>query len=165
VRQPARRQLRALALRAQGKGGGARPRQHQGPRAGTLGSTAPKNGRGSKVHSDREPRGQSAVRVRLRCRRQPRHRRRPEKKTRARGGARAQGGGMNERLRFGLFDWIEASRRSPGEVYRQKLELAQAADEAGFHAYLVAEHQGTPLSIDGSPSVMLSAMFQRTRRL
>ena len=72
---------------------------------------------------------------------------------------------MNERLRFGLFDWIEASRRSPGEVYRHKLELAAAADNAGFHAYLVAEHQGTPLSIDGSPSVMLSAMFQRTRRL
>ena len=72
---------------------------------------------------------------------------------------------MNERLRFGLFDWIETSRRGPGEVYRHKLELARAADEAGFHAYLVAEHQGTPLSIDGSPSVMLSAMFQRTRRL
>ena len=72
---------------------------------------------------------------------------------------------MNERLRFGLFDWIEASRRSPGEVYRHKLELAAAADAAGFHAYLVAEHQGTPLSIDGSPSVMLSAIFQHTRRL
>jgi hypothetical protein len=72
---------------------------------------------------------------------------------------------MNQRLRFGLFDWIEASRRAPGEVYRHKLELAQAADKADFHAYLIAEHQGTPLSIDGSPSVMLSAIFQRTRQL
>src|SRR3954447_17759182 len=72
---------------------------------------------------------------------------------------------MSERLRFGVFDWIEASRRSPAEVYRHKLELAAAADAAGFHAYLVAEHQGTPLSIDGSPSVMLSAIFQRTQRL
>ena len=72
---------------------------------------------------------------------------------------------MNERLRFGLFDWIEASRRSPGEVYRHKLELAAAADAAGFHAYLVAEHQGTPLSIDASPSVLLSAMIQRTKSL
>jgi alkanesulfonate monooxygenase SsuD/methylene tetrahydromethanopterin reductase-like flavin-dependent oxidoreductase (luciferase family) len=69
-------------------------------------------------------------------------------------------------LRFGLFDWIEASpSRSPGEVYAHKLELAQAADRLGFDTYLVAEHQGTPLSIDGSPSVMLSAIFQRTRRL
>jgi len=72
---------------------------------------------------------------------------------------------VNERLSFGLFDWIEASRLAPGAVYRHKLELAAAADRAGFHAYFIAEHQGTPLSIDGSPSVMLSAMFQRTQRL
>ena len=72
---------------------------------------------------------------------------------------------MNETLQFGLFDWIEASRRTPAEVYEHKLELAAAADKAGFHAYLIAEHQGTPLSIDGSPSVMLAAMFQRTHRL
>lgn len=71
-----------------------------------------------------------------------------------------------DRLQFGLFDWVEASRTlSPAEVYAGKLELAAAADQAGLHAYLVAEHQGTPLSIDGSPSVLLSAMFQRTRRL
>jgi len=72
---------------------------------------------------------------------------------------------MNEKLQLGLFDWIEASPRTPAEVYRHKLQLAAAADRAGFHAYLIAEHQGTPLSIDGSPSVMLSAMFQRTQRL
>ena len=72
---------------------------------------------------------------------------------------------MNETLRFGLFDWIEASRRSPAEVYRHKLELAAAADAAGFHAYLIAEHQGTPLSIDASPALLLTAMFQRTQRL
>ncbi len=69
-------------------------------------------------------------------------------------------------MRFGLFDWIEASPvRSPGEVYAHKLELAQAADRLGLHAYLMAEHQGTPLSVDGSPAVMLSALFQRTKRL
>jgi alkanesulfonate monooxygenase SsuD/methylene tetrahydromethanopterin reductase-like flavin-dependent oxidoreductase (luciferase family) len=72
---------------------------------------------------------------------------------------------MKETLRFGIFDWIEASQRTPAEVYEHKLELAAAAEQARFHAYLMAEHQGTPLSIDGSPSVMLSAMFQRTRRL
>jgi len=72
---------------------------------------------------------------------------------------------VKERLSFGLFDWVEASRLPPGAVYRHKLELAAAADRAGFHAYFIAEHQGTPLSIDGSPSVMLSAMFQRTQRL
>jgi alkanesulfonate monooxygenase SsuD/methylene tetrahydromethanopterin reductase-like flavin-dependent oxidoreductase (luciferase family) len=72
---------------------------------------------------------------------------------------------MNETLRIGIFDWVEASRRAPAEVFRHKLELAAAADAAGLDAYLVAEHQGTPLSINGAPSVLLSAMFQRTRRL
>lgn len=69
-------------------------------------------------------------------------------------------------LEFGIFDWVESSdTRSPGEVYEHKLALAQAADKAGFHAYLIAEHQGTPLSIDASPGVLLAAMSQRTRKL
>jgi alkanesulfonate monooxygenase SsuD/methylene tetrahydromethanopterin reductase-like flavin-dependent oxidoreductase (luciferase family) len=73
---------------------------------------------------------------------------------------------MKERLRIGLFDWVEASdTRSPAEVYAHKLALAEAADKAGLHSYLLAEHHGTPLSIDGSPSVLLSAMIQRTQRL
>lgn len=69
-------------------------------------------------------------------------------------------------VKVGIFDWVEASStRTPGEVYEHKLQLAQAADKAGFHAYMLAEHQGTPLSIDGSPSLLLAAMAQRTERL
>src|SRR5215212_8716601 len=69
-------------------------------------------------------------------------------------------------LECGIFDWVEASETlTPAEVYRHKLELAAAADEAGLHGMFLAEHQGTPLSIDASPSVLLSAMIQRTRRL
>jgi alkanesulfonate monooxygenase SsuD/methylene tetrahydromethanopterin reductase-like flavin-dependent oxidoreductase (luciferase family) len=69
-------------------------------------------------------------------------------------------------LNIGIFDWVEASDSlSPREVYEHKLELAEAADKAGLHAYLLAEHQGTPLSIDASPSVLLSSMIQRTKRL
>jgi alkanesulfonate monooxygenase SsuD/methylene tetrahydromethanopterin reductase-like flavin-dependent oxidoreductase (luciferase family) len=67
--------------------------------------------------------------------------------------------------RYGIFDWIEASSRPPAEVYEHKLELAAAAERAGFHAFLIAEHHGTPLSIDGSPTALLSAIFQRTRHL
>jgi alkanesulfonate monooxygenase SsuD/methylene tetrahydromethanopterin reductase-like flavin-dependent oxidoreductase (luciferase family) len=68
-------------------------------------------------------------------------------------------------MHFGLFDWIEASGRPAAEIYEHKLALAAAADRAGLHGFFIAEHQGTPLSIDGSPSVMLSALFQRTRTL
>ena len=70
------------------------------------------------------------------------------------------------RMHIGLFDWVEhAETLSPAAVFQHKLELAEAADKAGFHACLLAEHQGTPLSIDASPSVLLSAMIQRTKRL
>ena len=68
-------------------------------------------------------------------------------------------------LQAGIFDWVEASGRSPAEIYEHKLELAAAADRAGFHGFFIAEHHGTPLSIDGSPATVLSAIFQRTRRL
>jgi alkanesulfonate monooxygenase SsuD/methylene tetrahydromethanopterin reductase-like flavin-dependent oxidoreductase (luciferase family) len=68
-------------------------------------------------------------------------------------------------LQVGIFDWIEASGRAPAQIYEHKLELAAAADRAGFHGFFIAEHHGTPLSIDGSPAALLSALFQRTRRL
>jgi len=65
----------------------------------------------------------------------------------------------------GLFDWVEESERPAGEVYEHKLELAAAADRAGFHGYFIAEHQGTPLSINASPALLLAAMFERTQHL
>ena len=69
------------------------------------------------------------------------------------------------KLEFGVFDWVEASARPAAELYEHKLELASAAERAGFHAFFIAEHHGTPLSIDGSPGALLSAIFQRTRKL
>src|SRR4029079_13646782 len=70
------------------------------------------------------------------------------------------------RMHFGIFDWVEASATlSPAEVYAHKLDLAAAVAREGLHAMFVAEHHGTPLSIDGSPGVLLSAIFQRTRQL
>jgi alkanesulfonate monooxygenase SsuD/methylene tetrahydromethanopterin reductase-like flavin-dependent oxidoreductase (luciferase family) len=68
-------------------------------------------------------------------------------------------------VNFGIFDWVEASGRPAAEIYEHKLELARVAERAGFHGFFIAEHHGTPLSIDGSPSALLSAIFQRTRRL
>src|SRR6185436_11508186 len=84
----------------------------------------------------------------------------------ARKRSRSPSAARMDKLNFGIFDWVEASATlAPAEVYAHKLELAAAADAAGFHGMFLAEHQGTPLSIDGSPSVLLSAIFQRTRRL
>ena len=53
-------------------------------------------------------------------------------------------------LNFGIFDWVESSATlTPAEIYAHKLDLAAAADDAGFHGMFLAEHQGTPLSVDG----------------
>jgi len=69
-------------------------------------------------------------------------------------------------MQFGIFDWVEANDElSPADIYEHKLQLAAAADKAGFHGMFLAEHQGTPLSIDASPAVLLAALFQRTQRL
>ena len=68
-------------------------------------------------------------------------------------------------LEFGIFDWIEWSDRPAGEIFEHKLKIAEAADRAGFYAWHIAEHQGTPLSIDGSPSLVLAAAIQRTKNL
>jgi alkanesulfonate monooxygenase SsuD/methylene tetrahydromethanopterin reductase-like flavin-dependent oxidoreductase (luciferase family) len=68
-------------------------------------------------------------------------------------------------LEFGIFDWIEWSELPPAQIFEHKLRIAEAADKAGFYALQIAEHQGTPLSIDGSPSLLLAAAIQRTKRL
>ena len=43
--------------------------------------------------------------------------------------------------------------------------MIEAFDRHGFYAYHVAEHHFTPLGMAPSPSVFLSAIAQRTRRL
>jgi alkanesulfonate monooxygenase SsuD/methylene tetrahydromethanopterin reductase-like flavin-dependent oxidoreductase (luciferase family) len=68
-------------------------------------------------------------------------------------------------LEFGNFDWIEWSEAPAGEIFEHKLQIAEAADKAGFYGWHIAEHQGTPLSIDASPALVLSAAIQRTKRL
>lgn len=68
-------------------------------------------------------------------------------------------------LKFGMFDWIEHSESPLADVFEHKMQLAEAADQAGFHGWFVAEHQGTPLSLDVSPSVLLASAVQRTKQL
>ncbi len=68
-------------------------------------------------------------------------------------------------LKFGIFDWLEHRDAPLHEVFEERLQMLELADELGFYAYHVAEHQGTPLSLDASPAVFLAAAAQRTRRL
>ncbi|WP_454650979.1 LLM class flavin-dependent oxidoreductase [Bradyrhizobium liaoningense] len=68
-------------------------------------------------------------------------------------------------LSFGVFDHLDHAGGSLHQQYRDRLEIASACDEAGFRAYHVAEHHGTPHGLAASPNLFLSAVAQRTRTL
>ena len=68
-------------------------------------------------------------------------------------------------LEFGIFDHLDRNDLSLADYYEERLKVIEAFDRAGFFAYHVAEHHFTPLGMAPSPSVFLSAIAQRTRRL
>lgn len=72
---------------------------------------------------------------------------------------------MKGGMKFGVFDHLDASGAPLAEFYENRLRLAEAYDRIGIHALHIAEHHATPLGMSPSPSVFLSAVAQRTRRL
>jgi alkanesulfonate monooxygenase SsuD/methylene tetrahydromethanopterin reductase-like flavin-dependent oxidoreductase (luciferase family) len=68
-------------------------------------------------------------------------------------------------MEFGVFDHLDRNDLPLHEYYEARLKLIEAYDTAGFYAYHLAEHHCTPIGMAPSPSVFLSAVAQRTRRL
>lgn len=68
-------------------------------------------------------------------------------------------------MRFGVFDHVDDSGLPQAEHYETRLKLVEALDRLGYHSYHTAEHHGTKLGFAPSPSVFLSAVAQRTKRL
>jgi len=68
-------------------------------------------------------------------------------------------------VRFGIFDHVDDAGLPLQQLYEQRLQIAEAYDQAGFHAYHLAEHHVTPLGAASSPSLLLAAMAYRTKRL
>jgi alkanesulfonate monooxygenase SsuD/methylene tetrahydromethanopterin reductase-like flavin-dependent oxidoreductase (luciferase family) len=68
-------------------------------------------------------------------------------------------------MEFGIFDHVDRSDEPLADHYESRLKLLELYDRSGFYCYHVAEHHSTPLSVASSPSVYLSAVAQRTRRL
>src|SRR5258706_13280671 len=66
---------------------------------------------------------------------------------------------------FGVFDHLDDAGSSLQQQYADRLKIAVACDLAGFRAYHVAEHHGTPHGLAGSPNLFLSAVAQRTKRM
>jgi alkanesulfonate monooxygenase SsuD/methylene tetrahydromethanopterin reductase-like flavin-dependent oxidoreductase (luciferase family) len=70
-------------------------------------------------------------------------------------------------LQFGIFDHIEPMpAQTLTQIYRDRLDLLERYDAAGFYAYHLAEHH-TPAvhSLAPSQNVFLAAASQRTRQL
>jgi alkanesulfonate monooxygenase SsuD/methylene tetrahydromethanopterin reductase-like flavin-dependent oxidoreductase (luciferase family) len=68
-------------------------------------------------------------------------------------------------IEFGLFDWIDRSTVPLHQLYKERLQLLAAADQAGFFCYHLAEHHATPLGMAPSPALFLAAAAQRTQRI
>ena len=68
-------------------------------------------------------------------------------------------------MKFGIFDHLDRNNLPLREYYEARLQLIETYDREGFYAYHVAEHHSTPLGMAPSPSVFLSAVAQRTKRL
>ena len=72
---------------------------------------------------------------------------------------------MTGPVRFGVFDHLDKSGAPIPDVYRQRLELVEQYDQAGFYAFHLAEHHASPLGLAPSPSVFLAAVAARTSKL
>ena len=68
-------------------------------------------------------------------------------------------------MEYGVFDHLDWDGLPLKDFYEARLKLIEAYDREGFYAYHIAEHHSTPLGTAPSPSVFLSAVAQRTRRL
>src|SRR5438445_13877725 len=68
-------------------------------------------------------------------------------------------------LTFGIFDWLDDARRGLAEAWEERLRMLEYADRAGFFAYHLAEHHGTPLSTAPSPNLFFTLLAKRTTRL
>jgi alkanesulfonate monooxygenase SsuD/methylene tetrahydromethanopterin reductase-like flavin-dependent oxidoreductase (luciferase family) len=69
-------------------------------------------------------------------------------------------------MEFGIFDHVERKADMPvAETYRERLELAQLAEQAGCFCYHISEHHFTPLATAPSPNLLATALAMRTERL
>jgi alkanesulfonate monooxygenase SsuD/methylene tetrahydromethanopterin reductase-like flavin-dependent oxidoreductase (luciferase family) len=67
---------------------------------------------------------------------------------------------------MGIFDHLEARPGVPlHQLYRERLEYLERADDAGFWCFFKSEHHLTPLDMAPSPGVFLSAVAERTRQI
>ena len=68
-------------------------------------------------------------------------------------------------MKFSIFDHMERGCAPLHELYENRLQLLELADELGFHCYHKAEHHYTVLDVASSANVFFAAAAQRTSRI
>ncbi|HEV8021302.1 MAG TPA: LLM class flavin-dependent oxidoreductase [Candidatus Lustribacter sp.] len=68
-------------------------------------------------------------------------------------------------MKIGIFDHVDRTGEPLRDFYEQRLRICELYDREGLYCYHVAEHHSTPLGLAPAPSVYLSAVAQRTKRL
>ncbi len=54
---------------------------------------------------------------------------------------------------------------TPAQALQRTLDLAELADDLGYHRYWVAEHHATPALACAAPEILIGAIAPRTRRI
>ena len=69
-------------------------------------------------------------------------------------------------MRLSVLDQSPVSAGSTGaDALAHSVDLAQLAEELGYHRYWVAEHHGTPMLACAAPEVLIAAIASKTTRL
>src|ERR1700682_5102352 len=68
-------------------------------------------------------------------------------------------------MKCGVFAHMDDAGVPHGELFANRLRLAEAYDRNGFYGYPLAEHHGTPIGCAASPGIFLAALAQRTEKL
>src|ERR1700733_5302144 len=68
-------------------------------------------------------------------------------------------------MKIGLFDHVEFGGRPMAQLLDERLQYAEAADQAGIYCLHVAEHHATPLNMVPVPGVYLGALARATKRM
>lgn len=72
----------------------------------------------------------------------------------------------NNRLKLSILDQSPAAEGETAAVaLRHTIELAQRAEEWGYHRFWVAEHHGSNRNMGSSPEVLMSHLLARTGRI
>src|ERR1700690_146890 len=68
-------------------------------------------------------------------------------------------------MKIGLFDHVEFGDRPMAQLLDERLQYAEAADQAGIYCMHLAEHHATPLNMVPEPGVYMGALARATKRM